>query len=228
MSKVFTYQTRLPESSCPALDAYAMLYGQGERKLFAAMQSGRGTVNQLKRDCLCRFGITARQFNAVRVGLEGKVASIQERRPELISEAGQRIRKAERVIAKLDAQIGALRDPVKALMAGRPVKPVVPGLRREKLAAATSRRHHKMRRLAILRHRLQALKSLPASASAAANCSARSSTWKRTVTLPMTNGWPTGAVRAATRSSCWAVAMKQRDARDAWPVRPATVRLRSG
>src|SRR6516225_10699641 len=78
MSKVFTYQTRLPESSYPALDAYAMLYGQGERKLFAAMQSGRGTVNQLKRDCLCRFGITARQFNAVRVGLEGKVASIQE------------------------------------------------------------------------------------------------------------------------------------------------------
>ena len=159
MSKVFTYQTRLPESSYPALDAYAMLYGQVERKLFAAMQSGRGTVNQLKRDCLCRFGITARQFNAVRVGLEGKVASIRERRPELISEAGQRIRKAERVIAKLDAQIDAWRDPVKALMAGRPVKPVVPGLHREKLAAATTRRHHKMRRLAILRHRLQALKS---------------------------------------------------------------------
>ena len=60
MSKVFTYQTRLPESRYPALDAYAMLYGQVERKLFAALQSGRGTVNQLKRDFLCRFGITAR------------------------------------------------------------------------------------------------------------------------------------------------------------------------
>lgn len=61
---IFTYQTRLdvtPEQEL-ALQAYAALYGQAERSLFAALCTGR-TVNALKREFLPRFGITARQFN---------------------------------------------------------------------------------------------------------------------------------------------------------------------
>src|SRR5207249_3567558 len=48
-----------------------------------------------------RFGITARQFNAVRIGLEGKIDSIKQRRPDLIVEIATKIKKAVKVIAKL-------------------------------------------------------------------------------------------------------------------------------
>lgn len=100
---ILTYQTRI--ASHPALDTYAERYGRVERSLFAAMQAGR-LMNELKRDFLKRFGITARQFNAVRVALEGKIDSIKARRPDLIAQAQTRIKKAQKVIGKL-------RDPVK-------------------------------------------------------------------------------------------------------------------
>jgi hypothetical protein len=82
------------------LDAYAKLYGRVERSLFGLMQAG-GSINELKREFLPKFGITARQFNAVRVGLEGKIDSIKVRRPELIAELHSRIKKAAKVVAKL-------------------------------------------------------------------------------------------------------------------------------
>ena len=102
---VFTYQTRpvLNVEQAAALDAYAELYGRTERSLFAAMQAG-GKLNDLKRDFLPRFGITARQFNAVRIGLDGKIDSIKQRRPDLIIEAQAKIKKAVKVIAKLAAK----------------------------------------------------------------------------------------------------------------------------
>ncbi len=99
---VFSYQTRLKLDAAQTrlLDAYAELHGRAERSLFAALRAGQ-SINDLKRAFLPRFGLTARQFNAIRVGLEGKIASIKERRPELIAEAKSRIKKAESVIAKL-------------------------------------------------------------------------------------------------------------------------------
>ncbi|WP_018289756.1 hypothetical protein [Verrucomicrobium sp. 3C] len=52
--------------------------------------------NDLKRSFLRRFGLTARQFNAIRIELEDKIASIQEKRPERIEEAKRRIQKSRR------------------------------------------------------------------------------------------------------------------------------------
>lgn len=99
---MFSYQTRLrlDQAQSAALDAYASLYGKVERSLFAAMQTG-ASLNDLKRQFLPKFGITARQFNAVRVGLEGKIDSIKARRPELIAELEQRVKKAQKVVAVL-------------------------------------------------------------------------------------------------------------------------------
>ena len=128
---IFTYQTRLdvtPEQEA-TLQAYAALYGHAERSLFAALCKGR-TVNDLKREFLPRFGITARQFNALRVGLEGKIDAIKERRPELIAQAKQRIRKAETVIARLATR-----------------------------ATGTNKLHQKKRRLATLKARCAALEA---------------------------------------------------------------------
>ncbi|CAB4242536.1 transposase [Methylacidimicrobium sp. AP8] len=131
MSKlpVFTYQTRLrlthEQTSC--LDAYTALYGRAQRTLFARMRAGV-SINELKRSFLRRFGLTARQFNAIRVELEGKIASIRERRPELIEEAKWRIRKAEEAVGRLEKK--------------HPGSNVV---------------HQKKRRLAVLRAKLEAL-----------------------------------------------------------------------
>ena len=99
---IFTFQTRLllEESQAWVMDAYAILYGKVERSLFAAMQSG-GTINELKREFLPKFGITARQFNALRMGLEGKIDGIKARRPELIADLQSRIKKALKVVAVL-------------------------------------------------------------------------------------------------------------------------------
>jgi hypothetical protein len=128
-----TWQTRLISDAVPAslLDAYAALYGKAERSLFAELAAGKKSKNDLKREYQLRFGITARQFNAIRIGLEGKVRSIQERRPDLIKEAGQRITKAKTTITKL-----------RSIAAGTP----------EQCARRANKIHQKMRRLASLEH----------------------------------------------------------------------------
>jgi IS605 OrfB family transposase len=112
------------------IDAYAALHGRVERSLFAAMTAG-GQINALKKSFQTRFGITARQFNALRVGLEGKIDSIKERRPELMVEAEARIKRAVKVIAKL-----------------------------EKCDPGSGKLHQKKRRVQTLRDRLDALKAV--------------------------------------------------------------------
>ena len=126
---IFTFQTRisLGDVQLMGLDAYASLYGKVERSLFAAMQAGV-SLNDLKREFLLKFGITARQFNAVRVGLEGKIDSIKARRPELIAELQIRIKKALKVVAMLELR------PTQA-----------------------TKLHHKKRRLHILQTKLDAI-----------------------------------------------------------------------
>ena len=100
---VFTYQTRvdLQSQQDAALEAYAELYGKTERILFAETQTGI-KATALKHQYQHRFRITARQFNAIRIGLDGKVKSVEEGRRQLIAEAEIRVRKAGKVIARLE------------------------------------------------------------------------------------------------------------------------------
>lgn len=127
---IFTYQTRIDAADAGGmLDGYASLYGSAERSLFVAMRAG-GAINDLKRTFLKRFGLTARQFNAIRIGLAGKMDAIRQRRPELIAEAQTRIAQAQKVIARLTQR--------------------APGSRKL---------HHKQRRLATLQERLRRLQA---------------------------------------------------------------------
>ena len=89
-----TYQTRVHAYSGveravgdAVLMAYAELYGQVERKLFAEVAVGQSATS-LKNEYLGRYGIPAQMFNGVRVSLEGKVASVREQR-KLQSDSGQ-------------------------------------------------------------------------------------------------------------------------------------------
>jgi IS605 OrfB family transposase len=96
-----TYQTRtnIAKEQNDMLSSYAILYGKAERTLFARLQAGED-INNLKRDFQKRFGITARQFNAIHAELKGKILSIKERQSGLIDDIQRRIAKAKRVIKK--------------------------------------------------------------------------------------------------------------------------------
>jgi hypothetical protein len=121
---VFTYQTRVSTDSAAdaALQAYAQLYGKVERKLFAVLAKNARLVAQGRREevasitaiksrFIVEYGITARHFNAIRMTLEGKIASIKVRQLDLISEADGRVKRAEKTIAKLAKELLALRNP---------------------------------------------------------------------------------------------------------------------
>ena len=99
---VFTYQTRINASDdqAAALDAFADLYGRAQRKLFAHVAAGQDCL-KIKASFMLETGLSARQYNAVRVGLQGKIESIKERRKGLIQESLERIKKLTSRVKKL-------------------------------------------------------------------------------------------------------------------------------
>ena len=81
------------------LSAYADLYCRIQRKLFAQVSAGRSAPS-LKQEYLQCYGIPARMFNALRVSLEGKVASVREQQLMRQDELQRRIARAQRQIAQ--------------------------------------------------------------------------------------------------------------------------------
>ena len=100
-----TYQTRIAvyegidrSVGDAALSAYAELYGQVQRKLFADVVAGRSAA-PLKSDYIEKHGIPARMFNGVRVSLEGKVASVRESQRLQQDSLQRRIARAQRQVS---------------------------------------------------------------------------------------------------------------------------------
>ena len=111
---ISTYQTRVTVFRSmdrgegeAALTAYAELYSRVQRKLFADIAAGR-SPGSLKRVYLKRYGILARMFNALRVSLEGKVASVRETMVLRRDSLQIRIARAERQVS--DAAARGRRD----------------------------------------------------------------------------------------------------------------------
>ena len=97
-----TYQTRLSLAPIAqeALQACADLFARIEHCLLADLSKGKTTA-ELKPSYLVKYGITARQFNALRVKVEGKIASIKELRKMQISDLKEQITALEAKITKL-------------------------------------------------------------------------------------------------------------------------------
>ncbi len=106
-------------------------------------------VTKIKPAFSRAHGLSARQYNALSVGLKGKIASIKERRAGLITESAARIKRAKAVIKKLS------RKPK------RKKGEVVDAAARAKAIQAEYKRrfalHHKQRRLGMLEARHAAL-----------------------------------------------------------------------
>jgi paraquat-inducible protein B len=93
-----TYQARInvaPEQDI-LLSKYASVYSQAERTLFAKLQAGDTT--NLKQSFQQRFGLTARQFNALQAELTGKVSAVRAMQQSRGEDLKHRIAKAKRVI----------------------------------------------------------------------------------------------------------------------------------
>lgn len=99
---VQTYQTRLclNANEEAILTAYAALMSRVTRALFARMRAG-GTPASLKSEFLETFGITARQFNACRVEVEGKIESVKAVNKQRIADLEAAIERQLKKIKKL-------------------------------------------------------------------------------------------------------------------------------
>jgi IS605 OrfB family transposase len=98
-----TYQTLIRSSCNEPLSDYANLMAHVEHCLFADFSRGKKPID-LKSSYISKFGITARQFNAVSVSLDGKISSIKELKLFHIEQ------KKEQIVALLDYLPG-LKNP---------------------------------------------------------------------------------------------------------------------
>lgn len=104
--KTFSYQARIKDTDFKLdvfLHDYAALYGMVERKLYADFSSGKD-ISKLKSEYLLKYGITARQFNALRIELQGKLDSIRALQCDYIQDLKVRIKKIVVNIKKLHAK----------------------------------------------------------------------------------------------------------------------------
>ncbi len=95
---IFTYQTRLEESSF--IESYATYMSTLERYIFAALQAKKG-VNQLKVEFTKKFDISGRQFNSILKSVQGKISSVKALRPDYILGKQAKVKSLEKLLKKL-------------------------------------------------------------------------------------------------------------------------------
>jgi IS605 OrfB family transposase len=106
-----TFQTKLKNiqmnkeiSSEMYLSEYATFFGMLERKLFVHSYIQAVSSSSLKKTFSKQFGITARQFNSLRMQLDGKVSSYLEKRKIDMEELEFKIYHLYRVVEKKTTQ----------------------------------------------------------------------------------------------------------------------------
>jgi IS605 OrfB family transposase len=100
MTKTFTYQARITGQQ-PVLDAFARLFGRLERKFYVDRVHRTTSINELKSHYIADYGITARQFNSLRISVDGKVSSVIELLKLAVSDYQVRITQQQAKIKKL-------------------------------------------------------------------------------------------------------------------------------
>lgn len=166
-----TYETRLsdaliadgPGAGRPAaelFDEMAVLLARVEHRLYVEHYVQKRPLANCKHEFIAKYGITARQFNALRISLGAKAAAALESMKTELAKLDERIRSAEKWIKKKEKRIATLTKQIQAeterIHPGpRPRRPVDG----PKLASLVAERkqlranlHHKRRYLASLEH----------------------------------------------------------------------------
>src|SRR5271155_4617112 len=100
---LLTYQTRpeLSDEQEVILRQYARLMSVVEHSLFAEVAKGK-TTESCKNHFLEKFKITARQFNACRVSLEGKIEACRSGQERAVDSLSQHIESLDQQIYLLE------------------------------------------------------------------------------------------------------------------------------
>jgi len=98
-----TYQTRLllGQKQSEILAEYASLFNRVEHSLYKEIAKGT-TSASCKNLFLKKYGITARQFNACRINLEGKIVACQKGQEQALFSLKQKIEILEKKIKQLE------------------------------------------------------------------------------------------------------------------------------
>ena len=101
-----TYQDRLTLNLAQArwMNAFGELYGRLQRTLYARVAKGEKAID-LKSAFCAEHGLSARQFNALRMELDGKISGTVELLKLRKKELARSIRALTRSVAKLERQI---------------------------------------------------------------------------------------------------------------------------
>lgn len=108
---VRTFTTRI--DSHPALNATAELESRVERKLYAALRTGRKFTGDLATNFYQQFGISAKTLDGIHRQLQGKLKSISELANTHVAGIVIRIKAKRETIASLEKAIAAHRRPPK-------------------------------------------------------------------------------------------------------------------
>lgn len=93
----------------PLLDAAAELYARAERNLFVDRYVDGRPLKDLKREFLVRFGLTARQFNAIAAELSGKVQAARESARHRVASLRRRTASVQKAVAAIEARLSQTR-----------------------------------------------------------------------------------------------------------------------
>lgn len=97
---LLTYQTKIKHQDTNYLDKMAAFSGAIERKLFVDSFIKGKTRAECKTDYTKKYGMTARQFNAIYIQLNGKVQSIIELHKVHLTELRDKLKSLEKFIVK--------------------------------------------------------------------------------------------------------------------------------
>ncbi|MFA5135623.1 MAG: IS200/IS605 family accessory protein TnpB-related protein [Patescibacteria group bacterium] len=124
----------MPNECCAYCESYALIFNTAQRCLHAARQKPNFDANRTKREYQIRYGINARQYNGIKIDLDGK--------------EGSRVETHKAHIIATDASVTALTKKVKDLKAE---------IKKEDKAKARFILHQKQRRLSSQKAKLRAL-----------------------------------------------------------------------
>lgn len=92
------------EGVYPALDAQAALYGRLRHRLFVDLYVRGRKLSECKKLYIARYGLTARQFNAIACELNGKVRAAREARKHRIETLQEQIVATGKAIRRLQRE----------------------------------------------------------------------------------------------------------------------------
>jgi len=101
---IATYGTGVPQELSCYLEAYAEIYARALHRLHRERKQPEFDSARAKREFLVAYGINARQFNGVRIDLDGKERSAEACHKLHLEELEAKITALQRVIQKLQAE----------------------------------------------------------------------------------------------------------------------------